>query len=114
MSRRPRKRRHRPRGTPARRPSPLVQSQMFRKLWTSTTLTAIAAQVASFAAVIAIWDATGSVLWMGILGLAKSVPIIVFALVGGMLADRIDRRIIGGFSSPQGLGRHRPTSRYMG
>ncbi|MQP33623.1 MFS transporter [Rhodococcus erythropolis] len=88
------KQRHRPRGTPARRPSPLVQSPMFRKLWASTTLTAIAAQVASFAAVIAIWDATGSVLWMGMLGLAKSVPIIVFALVGGMLADRIDRRTI--------------------
>ena len=41
-----------------------------------------------------VYDLTGDALKLGLLGLARFVPIIIFGLVGGVLADQRDRRQI--------------------
>jgi MFS family permease len=38
-----------------------------------------------------IYDLTGSKVMLGMVGLARAVPMIVFPLWGGVLADRVDR-----------------------
>jgi MFS family permease len=37
---------------------------------------------------------TRSPLWTGVIGLARAVPMIVFGLIGGALADAVDRRVL--------------------
>lgn len=41
-----------------------------------------------------VWELTGSAFWTGAIGLVRAVPLIVFGLVGGTLADAADRRRI--------------------
>ena len=43
---------------------------------------------------------TGSPLVVGTLGLAELVPLVVFGLYGGVLADRFDRRALMRWSEP--------------
>lgn len=38
-----------------------------------------------------VWEVTRDPLYLGYLGLAQGVPLVVFQLVGGVLADRLDR-----------------------
>lgn len=38
-----------------------------------------------------VWEVTQEPLWLGWLGLAQGVPLVVFQLFGGVLADRVDR-----------------------
>jgi MFS family permease len=45
-----------------------------------------------------VYDLTGDALKLGLLGLARFVPIIIFGLIGGVLADQRDRRHILFFS----------------
>ena len=66
----------------------------FRALWSSGFLLSVSSQISMFAAVLIIWELTSSVLWVGLLGLARLVPIVLFAGVGGVLADRVDRRTV--------------------
>jgi len=37
------------------------------------------------------WEVTGEPIYLGYLGLAQGVPLVVFQLFGGVLADRVDR-----------------------
>ncbi|MGH3446157.1 MAG: MFS transporter, partial [Nocardioidaceae bacterium] len=39
-----------------------------------------------------VWELTGSPAWVGVIGLAHAAPLVVFGLVGGSLADALDRR----------------------
>lgn len=71
---------------------PLRASPAFRRLWIGTSLSALGGQLANFAAVFYVWEATGSPAVVGALGLAVAVPVLVFALAGGSLADAMDRR----------------------
>jgi MFS family permease len=43
-----------------------------------------------------IYDLTGSAFYLGLVGLARAVPALVFTLIGGAAADRYDRRLIVG------------------
>src|SRR5919205_34355 len=38
-----------------------------------------------------VWEVTRDPLYLGYLGLAQGVPLVVFQLYGGVLADRMDR-----------------------
>ncbi len=64
----------------------------FRRLWLSTIVTAIGGQFTAVAVPKQIYDMTGSSAWVGIASVTGLVPLIVFALWGGAIADTVDRR----------------------
>ncbi len=70
---------------PLRRPA-------YRRLWTSTVVTAVGSQLTAVAVPKQIFDITGSSAWVGYASLAGLLPLVVFALWGGAVADSMDRR----------------------
>jgi MFS family permease len=70
---------------PLRRPA-------FRRLWSSTIVTAVGSQLTAVAVPKQVYDITGSSAWVGYASFAGLVPLIVFALWGGAIADSMDRR----------------------
>jgi MFS family permease len=64
----------------------------FRRLWTSTVVTSMGAQLTAVAVPKQIFDDTGSSAWVGVSGAVALVPLVVFALWGGSVADAVDRR----------------------
>ncbi|GAA2907097.1 MFS transporter [Streptomyces mexicanus] len=64
----------------------------FRRLWSSTVVTAVGSQLTAVAVPKQIYDITGSSAWVGYASLAGLVPMVVFALWGGAVADTVDRR----------------------
>ena len=73
-------------------PAPLRVSPAWRRLWIGTTVSGIGGQMTTVAVLYQVWQLTGSAAWVGVLGLANAVPMVVFGLVGGGLADTSDRR----------------------
>ncbi|WP_337060819.1 MFS transporter [Kineococcus sp. G2] len=71
---------------------PLRSSPAFRRLWIGTTAAAFGGQVAVVAVLYQVWNLTGSTVWTGAIGIATAVPTIVGGIVGGTLADAVDRR----------------------
>ncbi|WP_210583928.1 MFS transporter [Streptomyces sp. GESEQ-35] len=70
---------------PLRRPA-------YRRLWSSTIVTAVGSQLTAVAVPKQIYDITGSSAWVGYASLAGLLPMVVFALWGGAVADTVDRR----------------------
>lgn len=64
----------------------------YRRLWTSTIVTAVGSQFTAVAVPKQIYDMTGSSAWVGIASAVGLAPLIVFALWGGAIADTVDRR----------------------
>ncbi|MGW2386947.1 MFS transporter [Streptomyces sp. NPDC001658] len=64
----------------------------YRRLWSSTIVTAVGSQLTAVAVPKQIYDITGSSAWVGAASLAGLLPLIVFALWGGAVADAMDRR----------------------
>ncbi|WP_405969753.1 MFS transporter [Streptomyces sp. NBC_00988] len=64
----------------------------YRRLWSSTIVTAVGSQLTAVAVPKQIYDITGSSAWVGAASMAGLLPLIVFALWGGSLADSMDRR----------------------
>ncbi|MFC4333290.1 MFS transporter [Streptomyces andamanensis] len=64
----------------------------YRRLWSSTIVTAVGSQLTAVAVPKQIYDITGSSAWVGYASLAGLVPMVVFALWGGAVADTVDRR----------------------
>jgi predicted MFS family arabinose efflux permease len=71
---------------------PLRSHPAFRRLWIGTTAAAFGGQVAVVAVLYQVWELTHSTVWVGAVGVATAVPMIVFGLLGGTLADAVDRR----------------------
>jgi MFS family permease len=74
--------------------TPLRVSRGFRLLFASRTITALGAQATEVAVLVQAKQLTGSPLVVGLLGVAELVPLVVFGLYGGVLADRFDRRAL--------------------
>ncbi|MFF7392023.1 MFS transporter [Streptomyces scabiei] len=72
---------------PLRRPA-------YRRLWSSTIVTAVGSQLTAVAVPKQIYDITGSSAWVGYASLAGLLPLVVFALWGGAVADSVDRRML--------------------
>jgi MFS family permease len=72
--------------------SPLREHPQFRLLWSSRTVTLLGTQVAQVALLVQARQLTGSPLLVGLLGAVEVVPLVIFGLYGGVLADRLDRR----------------------
>ncbi|WP_447008316.1 MFS transporter [Saccharothrix isguenensis] len=64
----------------------------FRRLWLSTMVTAIGSQLTAVAVPKQVYDLTGSSGWVGVSAGVALVPLLVFGLYGGAIADVVDRR----------------------
>ncbi|MFD9893000.1 MFS transporter [Amycolatopsis sp. NPDC059027] len=64
----------------------------FRRLWSSTVVTAIGTQLTAVAVPKQVFDLTGSSGYVGLTGAVALVPLLVFGLWGGAVADAVDRR----------------------
>jgi len=71
---------------------PLRESPAFRRLWLGTTLSTVGGMMTKFAVPLQVYQLTGSTFAVGALGLAALVPLLLVGLVGGSLADAVDRR----------------------
>jgi len=74
--------------------SPLKELPDFRRLWTSSMVTRFGSMVTYIAAPFQIKEITGSFVAVGVLGVVEIIPLIIFGLYGGALADRLDRKRI--------------------
>jgi MFS family permease len=64
----------------------------FRRLWLSTVVTAVGSQLTAVAVPKQVYDITGSSAYVGVAGAVALVPLLVFGLWGGAVADVMDRR----------------------
>jgi MFS family permease len=71
--------------TPLRHPA-------YRRLFVGTGVSFIGFQVTAVAVPVQVYEITGSSFWVGVLGLVGLVPLVVFGLWGGAVADAVDRR----------------------
>jgi len=72
--------------------TPLRTSRGFRLVFASRTVTLLGSQATAVALLVQARQLTGSAIAVGLLGVAELVPLTVFGLYGGALADRLDRR----------------------
>ena len=66
----------------------------FRRLWWAGIPTVIGANLTVFAVPVQVYALTQSSAYVGLAGLFALVPLIVFGLWGGVLADAMDRRLL--------------------
>lgn len=71
-----------------------LRNDNFRRLWTANIVTVVGAQLTVVAVPAQIYAVTGSSAYVGLTGLFGLVPLVVFGLWGGALADVFDRRTI--------------------
>ena len=71
-----------------------LRNDHFRRLWTANIITVIGAQLTVVAVPAQIYADTGSSAYVGLTGLFGLVPLVVFGLWGGALADVFDRRTL--------------------
>jgi len=71
---------------------PLRESAAFRRLWAGSTLSAVGGALTMFAVPLQVYDITRSSLAVGAIGVAQMVPTVTIGLLGGAIADAVDRR----------------------
>ncbi len=71
-----------------------LENDHFRRLWVANIITVIGAQLTVVAVPAQIFADTGSSAYVGLTGVFGLVPLVVFGLWGGALADVFDRRTI--------------------
>nr|WP_067448657.1 MFS transporter [Nocardia alba] len=71
-----------------------LRNRDYRRLWTTNIVTVIGAQLSVVAVPQQIFQITGSSGYVGLAGLFGLVPLVVFGLWGGALADVMDRRTL--------------------
>ena len=64
----------------------------FRNLWTAAFTSAVGTWMQRFAQQWLIYDLTGSAFYLGLDMFVGNVPLLLFTLIGGVTADRYDRR----------------------
>ena len=69
-------------------------NEHFRRLWLANIITVVGAQLTVVAVPAQIYAETGSSAYVGLTGVFGLVPLVVFGLYGGALADVFDRRTI--------------------
>ena len=71
-----------------------LRNTHFRRLWLAEIVTVVGAQLTVVAIPAQIYAQTGSSAYVGLTGVFGLVPLVVFGLYGGSLADAFDRRTI--------------------
>ncbi len=74
---------------------PLRDHADFRRLWFGNTVSYIGQQMTAMAVALQVYAITGSSFYVGLVGLCSLVPLVVFGLYGGAVADAVDRRRLG-------------------
>jgi len=72
----------------------LRESVPFRALWIGQIVSLVGTQMRLVAVPFQVYTITGSTVAVGLVGLVEVVPLIVFSIVGGSIADTFDRRKI--------------------
>jgi MFS family permease len=72
--------------------TPLRQSRDFRLLFWAGTVFYLGGMISYVAVPFQLYTLTGSNFAVGVLGIVELVPLVVFGLYGGALADHVDRR----------------------
>jgi MFS family permease len=75
-------------------PIPLFRQRAFVRYWLSGTLSNIGTWLQNVVAAVTVFQLTGSPLYVGFLGFASFLPLLVLSLPAGVLSDRVDRRRI--------------------
>jgi MFS family permease len=73
---------------------PLREHRDFRLLWLGELVSTTGRQITVVALPFQVFLLTHSSLYVGLIGLVQVVPLIVFSIAGGAIADRMDRRIL--------------------
>jgi MFS family permease len=74
--------------------TPLRTSRDFRIIFASGVVTYLGSMITYVALPFQVAELTGSYVAVGLIGLAELVPLIVFGLYGGALADSVDRKVM--------------------
>src|SRR5919108_5174668 len=74
--------------------TPLRESREFRLLWLGEVISHTGRHITVVALPFQIYTQTRSALAVGLIGLVQVVPLLVSSIVGGVIADSIDRRKI--------------------
>lgn len=64
----------------------------FRLIWSAEVVSQIGTQIQRVAVAWQVFEMTGDPLQLGLLGLARFIPLFLFGLAAGVVADRYDRR----------------------
>ncbi|MEU4696858.1 MFS transporter [Nonomuraea dietziae] len=64
----------------------------YRRLWAGQAVSHVGVAVTVVAVSQQVWELTHSSFWVGMLGLSNLIPLVVFGLWGGAVADAMDRR----------------------
>lgn len=72
--------------------TPLRVSPEYRRLWLAQAVSFLGTQMTAVAVGIEVYDITGSSAAVGLVGLVALVPLVVLGLLGGALADTVERR----------------------
>ncbi|MEV0490789.1 MFS transporter [Streptomyces atratus] len=79
--------------------TPLRASPDYRRLWFGNTVSWIGQGMTALAVSLQVYDITGSAFSVGLIGFCSFLPLVVFGLYGGAIADTVDRRKLGLASS---------------
>lgn len=71
-----------------------LQHTDFRRLFIGQGVSFVGFQLTAVAVPVQMFAVTGSSFWVGLIGLAALVPLVVFGLYGGAIADAVDRRLL--------------------
>gem|GEM_PF-1074935 len=71
---------------------PALQYRGFREFLVGSFISNLGNQVQAWAIAWQVYQLTDSSLYVGLLGIARVVPLLIFSLFGGVLADHADRR----------------------
>lgn len=66
----------------------------YRFFWLATMLTSFAVQIVAVSVGWQIYDITGQAVLLGLVGLSLFLPALILVLVTGLVADRVNRRLI--------------------
>lgn len=75
--------------------TPLRTSPDYRRLWFGNTVSWVGQGMTALAVSLQVYDLTGSAFSVGLIGACSLVPLVVFGLYGGAVADTMDRRKLG-------------------
>jgi MFS family permease len=79
-------------GTAVTRVWPALRHRDYRLFWAGEGLSSVGTQFTTVAMAWQIYELTDSPFQIGVLGLAQAIPQVALLLVGGLLADAVDRR----------------------
>ncbi|MFC8274110.1 MFS transporter [Streptomyces sp. NPDC057271] len=75
--------------------TPLRTSAHYRRLWFGNTVSWVGQGMTALAVSLQVYEITRSPFSVGLVGLFSLVPLVVFGLYGGAVADTVDRRRLG-------------------